>query len=77
MYVEDFKKFTAARIAVPILSAPDLKVGQSVEIEYYQTRINPGQGGIEMPIYKVKAVVPEEREAQVHYLFACALKDYR
>ncbi len=80
---EDFKRdpgrykgFKAARIAVPILSSPELKVGQEVAIEYHQTRVNPGQGGVEMPIYRVIAKDDEQAEWD-HYLFACALTDYR
>lgn len=71
-----YKRFSSARIAVPILSAPDLKVGALVAIEYHQTRINPGKGGLEMPIYKV-VMQDDEQDKWDHYLFACALTDYR
>lgn len=70
-----YKNFTAARIATPILSAPKLKVGALVDIEYHQTRINPGRGGLEMPIYRV-VMQGDEQDEWEHYLYACALTDF-
>lgn len=71
--------YKTARIAVPIKSIPELKVGQFVAVRYFDTRKTMGVGGVEMPIYEVCATSFQDGNdgnGDHHYLYACTLKDF-
>lgn len=69
------RRFKTARIAEAIQSCPHLKVGEIVEIEYFDSRPNPARCKGDMPIYRV--LLPGGEADDIHYLYACALTDFR